>query len=460
MDGDETGSVPHPVHRTNPSGGLNRRQFLVRTGLALGAGAFAVPPAAKTGLARQEAPATWAAVRAQFDLAPDLIHMAGFFLASHPRPVRDAIEAHRRGLDADPIGYYHDRNEPSLVATLRAAAEYLGVSPIDVALTDSTTMGLGLLYGGLRLDAGHDILTTTHDYYSTSASLRLRAERTGTAVRTVPLYRDLATASVDEIVATLAAAVRPVTRIVAVTWVHSGTGLKLPIAAMAGVLAEINAGRAEADRALLCVDGVHGLGVEDVRLPDLGCDFFVAGCHKWLFGPRGTGLIWGRPEAWPVATPTIPTFDGWVYDGFPEAADRSSPAGAMTPGGFHSFEHRWALGEAFRFHLGLGKTEVAARIHALNRQLKDGLAAMPHVTLRTPRSDELSAGIVCFEVAGLSPDAVVARLRERRIVASVTPYATRYARLGPSLLTSEEEVDETLAAVAALGGTSRAQARA
>ena len=64
----------------------------------------------------------------------------------------------------------------------------------------------------------------------------------------------------------------------------------------------------------------------------------------------------------------------------------------MTPGGFHSFEHRWALAEAFRFHGRIGKRRVAARIHALNRRLKAGLAGMGHVTLITPRSDALSAG--------------------------------------------------------------------
>ena len=71
---------------------------------------------------------------------------------------------------------------------------------------------------------------------------------------------------------------------------------------------------------------------------------------------------------------------------------------------------------------------------------------------RTPLADELSAGIVCFEVAGLPPEAVVAGLRERGIVASVTPYATRYARLAPGLLNSPEEVEATLGAVRGIAG--------
>jgi len=119
----------------------------------------------------------------------------------------------------------------------------------------------------------------------------------------------------------------------------------------------------------------------------------------------------------------------------------------MTPGGFHSFEHRWALGEAFTFHQAIGKARIATRIHALNQQLKEGLAEMGHVMLHTPRSIALSAGIVCFEVQGVRPEGVVARLHEQGIIASVTPYATRYARLAPSLLTSPEEVNQTLRAI-------------
>jgi len=116
----------------------------------------------------------------------------------------------------------------------------------------------------------------------------------------------------------------------------------------------------------------------------------------------------------------------------------------MTPGGFHSFEHRWALDEAFKLHLGIGKRRIAERIHMQNDQLKEGLARMPHVILRTPRSRHLSAGIVCFEVKGLKPDDVVDRLREQGVMGSVTPYATKYVRLAPSLVTSPADIDKVL----------------
>jgi selenocysteine lyase/cysteine desulfurase len=159
--------------------------------------------------------------------------------------------------------------------------------------------------------------------------------------------------------------------------------------------------------------------------------------------------VWGTPAAWSAATATIPTFDDATYEMWMQVRPQQPvPIGAtMSPGGFHSFEHRWALDRAFQFHQTIGKPRVAERIHALNRQLKEGLAKMPNIKLYTPMTDELSAGIVCFDVNGVRADSVVEQLRKKKIVASVTPYKTLYARLAQGLLTSPAEAETTLAAV-------------
>jgi isopenicillin-N epimerase len=205
---------------------------------------------------------------------------------------------------------------------------------------------------------------------------------------------------------------------------------------------------------LLAVDGVHGFGVENVKMQDLGCDYFIAGCHKWLFGPRGTGIVWASERGWQNITPTIPTFmDGSVRDAWVLGED---PSGRTTgrrfsPGGFKAFEHQWAMTEAFEMHLELGKSSVQARTYELAGRLKRGLAEMDHITLHTPVEAALSSGIVCFEVEGMSASRVVDRLAEKRIVATVTPYATLYARLTPSIRNTPREIDAVLDAVSELG---------
>jgi selenocysteine lyase/cysteine desulfurase len=240
---------------------------------------------------------------------------------------------------------------------------------------------------------------------------------------------------------------------VAVTWVHSATGVKLPIARFAAAIAELNKKRGEGDRILLCVDGVHGFGVERESPAELGCDFFSAGCHKWMFGPRGTGVLWGRPGAWKSHVGLIAAFEKAPYEAWMKGTTPSGPGGVLaTPGGFHTFEHRWALGEAFAFHKRLGRARVTARIHELGKQTREGLAAISGVKVHTPMSEALSAGLVCFEVQGMKAPEVVKRLLARKIIASVTPYATEYARFSPGILNTPDEIDRALREVRGLTG--------
>ena len=438
---------------------LARRELLTRGGLALTAGALGAPggwsAAAQEATVSADAlgAGTWDAVRAQFALSDEFIHMSAMLIASHPKPIRDAIDEHRRAIDENPLLYVFQNNRVLQDAARATAGQYLGVSASDIALTDSTTMGVGLVYNGLRLGPDQEIVTTKHDYYVTHEALRLAARRTGAKLRTISLYDRIEDATEEQIVDRITRAITSATRVLALTWVHSSTGLKLPLRRIADSLDELNADRHEAARVLMCVDGVHGFGVENVVLSDLGCDFFMAGCHKWLFGPRGTGIVAGTRRGWESVLPTIPSFvDGATWDAWFSGGEPSGPttAGRMTPGGYKPFEHVWALTHAFEFHQRIGKARVAARTHELAGQLKEGLAAMPRVKLHTPLSDRLSAGIVSFDVEGLLPAVVVKRLRDRRIVASVAPYAVPHARLTPCIQNTPAEIDAVLREVRAL----------
>ena len=447
---------------TGEDRGLTRRRLLAGGGVA---GASALAAAGGYLAAREIAgddggdPRATAAASDDtggplFELDPRYVNLTTFVLATHPRPVREAIERHRRRLDENTALYLQEAEVELEEASRSALAGYLDVNPDEVALTDSTTMGIALVYARLRLDPGDEVVTSEHDFFATHESLRLREQLDGATVRRVRLYDDPESASVDRIVSAVSGALGPRTRALALTWVHSSSGVKLPLREIAAVVSRANRGRRDRERILLCVDGVHGFGVEDASPADLGIDLFASGCHKWLFGPRGTGFVWAAPHAWRRLAPTIPSFDPRVYSAWIEGhPPRDAPPGAlMTPGGFHSFEHRWALPEAVRVHAGLGgRAEVARRTHARAAELKEGLAGIGAVRVLTPSDEGLSAGLVCCEVNGLDPGEVVDRLRKKhRVVASVTPYRTRYVRFGPSVANRAGDVQHGVEAVAAI----------
>jgi isopenicillin-N epimerase len=437
---------------------ISRREFLARTGLVVAGSVLPVPKIVRASTA--DAISDWSAFRNLFDLSREYIHMATFFLASHPRPVRESIEKYRRQMDDNPVlfverGMFEAEYEHLPSRVQNAAADYVGGKPEEIAITNSTTMGLALIYSGLSLKPGQEILTTNHDHFSHHESIRLATLKVGASMRKIALFDDYDSVTEEGIVSRIVKAVRPETRAVGITWVHSASGVKLPLRSIANAIKQANENRTDDNRVFLIVDGVHGFGVENETIADIGLDFFAAGTHKWIFGPRGTGIVWAPEKNWGLMQPTIPSFySNDVYGAWMRNATPVPPVRAswVSPGGFHPYEHEWAVAEAFQLHQKLGKKRVADRIHELNRQCKEGLATMKHVKMYTPRTENLSAGLICFDVNGMKPEVVVQKLLEKKIVASTTPYGVSYARLAPSLINTPGEVETTLAAIRAMAG--------
>ncbi|QZX80772.1 pyoverdine-tailoring periplasmic protein PvdN [Metapseudomonas otitidis] len=423
----------------------DRRTFLKQAGLlaaALPLGSALAGNAQAAPSPNRPATDKWLALREQFDLDPDYLHFCTFLLASHPRVVREAIAHFRARLDANPGEVLEwDREELwGYEDEVRAwAGRYFGVQPAQVALTGSTTDGLAMIYGGLQVAPGKEILVSAHEHYSTNTRLEYRERLMGTPVRRVTLFKDPHLATVDEMLHNIRQAIRPETRVLGMTWVQSGSGVKLPAREVGQLVKELNQGRDEADRLLYVVDGVHGFGVEDLNFADFNCDYFIAGTHKWLFGPRGTGVIIARdPQPQAHLVPSTPTFTKGETFGT-----------LMTPGGYHAFDHRLAVGSAFELHLQLGKADIQARIHQLNDYLKARLAEYPKVQLVTPRSRELSSGFTFFRVEGRDCDAVARYLLERKVISdAVDRDVGPVVRLAPSLLNDEAQIDRVMALLA------------
>ena len=388
-------------------------------------------------------------MRDQLPLTRDLAHFAAFVFATTPRPVAEAIDTHRRGLDENPDGYLEvERRRTSTRPCARRAAEYLGGAPDDFALTDSTTMGLGVVYGGLRLAPGDEVLTTEHDFYATHEALRLAAARSGAeraargALRRPRRPRPSTRSSAGS-----STGVTDATRVVAVTWTHSSTGVKLPIRAIADALDDRGG-----DRPLLCVDAVHALGVEVESLPDLGCDVLVGrhpqvavrtARHRHRVGQRAPG---GR-----AIDPVIPPFEGASFQGWIDGVAPERTPGRRCrsrPGGYHTFEHRWALAEAFALpprHRQAGGPRPHRRAgHAA----QGGAGGRSWPRRSSPRPPRSSRAASCASRTEEEPFSLIEPLLEQGFTASVTPYRDRYLRLGPSIATTPDEVDAVVAALA------------
>jgi selenocysteine lyase/cysteine desulfurase len=396
----------------------------------------------------------WEGVREVFQLDPRFVHLVGFWLSSHPAPVRDTIERHRRELDANPYLYVRSNEDREEAAVRSALARLLGGRASCFALTESTSVGLGLVIAGLECSPVGEILTTEHEHYSAWTLAESLSLRCGMPIKRVQLYDAYEEVSEDLIVHRMLSALSARTRIILLTWVHSSTGVRLPLPRLCKEIKKEYAGRGSTPT--IIADATHAVGAVPLSLEESACDIIVGACHKWLLGPRGTAFFWGREETLASIRAIVPSFAPGALHKF--VASQEVPvvlAGErLSPGGFHCFEHRWAVPAAITFLETIGFGTVTKRILYLSSALREGLGTIGGVRVVTPRVHALTAGFVCFEIEGRKAEDVCRYLLDRGVLCSAGPYRRSLCRFSTFIYNSLSDVERAIEAVKDLAASS------
>jgi selenocysteine lyase/cysteine desulfurase len=208
-------------------------------------------------------------LRAEFPVLERLAYLNagtdGPVPAAAARAARAALEDQLMGGRWTP--HFEARME-SGAALRESYARVLGCTPDDVALTTSTSEGIGMVLAGLDLGPGDEIVTSDQEHPGLLGPLRAARDR-GATIRMVA-FRDLADA------------IGPQTRLVACSHVSWVGGEVAPAAlADAGIP--------------VILDGAQGAGAVPVDVAALGCAAYAAAGQKWLCGADGTGMLYLAP---------------------------------------------------------------------------------------------------------------------------------------------------------------------
>lgn len=204
---------------------------------------------------------------------------------------RDTIEESLKmweELESLPVKFYGKFGAESLAEKTRGiAAGFLGCDISEMLITTSTTNGMNAIAQGLRLKAGDRILTTDQEHGGGLLCWNYLAKYYGVIVDkiTIPPGEN----SAEVILQRVKDSLRKKTKLISVSHVLSSTGLRMPIADISTL--------ARANGALCIVDGAQAAGAIEVNVKKLGCDAYATSGHKWLMGPKGTGLLYLSKEA-------------------------------------------------------------------------------------------------------------------------------------------------------------------
>lgn len=361
------------------------------------------------------------ALRADTPGTATVVHLNNAGSALPTRQVLDTVVGHLRR-EAE-IGGYEAQWEAGaeLEAVYDEVAALVGAQRHQVALTDSATRSWDLAVYGYPFRRGDRVLVSRQDYASNAISLLQLRQRHGIEVVLVE-NDDHGQVSLEALEKELARGAA----MVSLVHVPTSSGVVNPAEEVGRLCREHGA--------FYVLDACQSVGQVPVDVASIGCDVLSATGRKYLRAPRGTGLLALSERA--LATLEPPVLDlhsaTWVAD------DRYE----MRPDArrFESWERNVAavlgLGEAARYHRGVGPAEAWARIQGLGTQLREGLSGLPTVTVHD--RGEVLGGIVTFSVDGEAASEVSRRLREQRIHTSVSGLASARYDLGSRGL--EEQV--------------------
>ncbi|HEY6037112.1 MAG TPA: aminotransferase class V-fold PLP-dependent enzyme [Kofleriaceae bacterium] len=302
---------------------------------------------------------------------PDLTYVQTGSLGPTPRPVIERTIAVWRELERDPTALGYGPLEQGMELVRAKAAALLGCQLRELVITTSTTEGINWVAQGVALAPGDRILTTDQEHPGGRVGWDFVAKRYGATIDVVaiPAGENDAAAIVER----FARLVTPRTRVVAFSHVLTSTGLRMPVAELTAL--------ARRAGAISVVDGAQAAGGIAVDVEQLGCDVYATSGHKWLLGPKGTGLLY-LGDSLGDRLQVIALEDG--------RAVYSHSVGVCSIPSVHG------LGAAIDYLTTLGIARVEAHNLALHRYAFDALSKLPRLHIVSARDGALASPLLTY----------------------------------------------------------------
>lgn len=301
-----------------------------------------------------------------FLLDPDVVFLNHGSFGACPRWVHDEYQRIQRRLESEPVRFLQRELPDLLVEARTAMAEFIGAEADEVVLVANPTYAVNEIVRSLNLGPGDEVVTSNHEYGACRNAWQFMSEKNGFSVVEVAL--PLTIESDETFTDLIWAAVTPNTRAIFLSHITSPTALTFPISGVCKL--------ARASDIITVIDGAHAPGQIELDLNELGADYYVGTCHKWMCAPKGASFFYSRRDMQHLIEPLIVGW-GWgdarQFDSGKDFLDFHEWLGTDDPSALLS------VPAAIEFQKANDWLEIRRRCHDLAVEAIDAAQALPHI---------------------------------------------------------------------------------
>jgi selenocysteine lyase/cysteine desulfurase len=364
----------------------------------------------------------WFEIQRSFSVTRGIVNLNNGGVSPSPRVVTEALVRYLWQQEDATAYTMWEILEPQSETIRTGLAEVFGCDREEIAITRNASESLEILLNGIDFKPGDEILSTTQDYPRMLTTLRQRGRREGLALKLVKIPTP--PKSPGEITEAFEQGITPRTRLILISHVINLTGQITPVRDVCRM--------ARAKGIETVVDGAHSFAQLDFKRDDIDCDYFGTSLHKWLYAPKGTGMLYVRRDRVEKVWPLMAAEQKQAHD-----------IRKFEETGTHSAAPRLAVGEAILFHRGVGAARKEARLRHLSRYWMERLRGVPGIGFNTSFDGAQSCAIANVTVEGAKPYELA-----RYLMAAHKIFATPIVheefgglRVTPNLYTTKAELD-------------------
>lgn len=374
---------------------MKRRHFINAIGAVAGgaiigkpANIFASPLFMKKSLENAPDDDTfWKIIREQFIFPRDYIYFNTGGIGAVPSLVLNKVGSRMLELEKYPKPG-HDHN--NWLEVKRICTGLLGpdCSTDELALVSTATEGINIIINGLPLKKGDEVITSTHEHPALHVPLLNRWQRNGVKIRSFDPDMNKGLGNVERI----RSLINKKTRLIMLAHITCTTGQIFPLKEI-GDLARQN-------NIWFGVDGAQAAGSMPIDIKKLPVDFYTFSGHKWMLGPKRTGVLYVRINLLDILQPvTVGAYSDNGYD--VKKGDLQFQPSAQR------YEYA-TQNEALFMGMGTGAEFVQTiglqKIWNHNRQLAEmfyqGLKSIPEVEILSPHEEKYRSAMISFKIQG------------------------------------------------------------